>query len=253
MCGTNYKKGLYRYFKNIKKYPNIVSQNDKTFTSPADLITSNVTSSVQETLSNDVIESYTAELLSILQLWAMKATKEAIQNGLSQLVYASYSAPNDGVFIDAWKNISHGLINSNNPDAIWVVIKHCYRIMKNQVKLTNELLDEKTEKSDREVYTIIVKRLSPLLILRTFPQQAYHYVYLSKPSILKYNVDWDALDINPRSIRWLDEDDHNDPEHLDQSELLFEELSSRAQDPTEFQENQTLAKTLLTHIYCQLS
>ncbi|KAI7851602.1 hypothetical protein BDC45DRAFT_206440 [Circinella umbellata] len=198
---------------------------------------------------NIVVQTYTAELLSVLQLWVMKAPEEAIHNGLSQLVYTSYSAPNDGIFIDAWKNISHGLGSNGHPEAIWIVIKHCSRIMKGQLKLTNELLDQGTEKSEHEVYMIVVKRLSPLLILRTFSQQTYQSVSL--PKSIRNHVNWTSLYIDPEKVKWENDDDNdNESKHLALSKDLFEELLLRTQDAAEFQENQALAKTLLTYIYC---
>ncbi|KAI9492190.1 hypothetical protein BDB00DRAFT_873642 [Zychaea mexicana] len=203
--------GMIRYFKSTKRFPE-VNSHKKSLTSPADIVatsSSPVEGTNDPTLSDDEVQRFAAEVLSVLQLWVMKATDEAVQNGLGQLVYSSYSAPNDGTFIDAWKNISHG-IGNNHPEAIWTVIIRCLHIMKDQTKLTDELFENETEESEREVYTIIVKRLSPLLILRTFHQQAYESVTL--PKVVQEGVDWSTLDFKSEKVKWSSD---NGSEHLD--------------------------------------
>ncbi|CDS04075.1 hypothetical protein LRAMOSA07030 [Lichtheimia ramosa] len=199
-------------------------------------------------LDDQEIERFSWELLSVLQLWVMKATPEAIQHGLHELLYRSYAAPYDSTFVHAWQNLANP-VNKCHPMAVWLIMDHCTQLMKEQPKLMSDLIDAGTEESELAVSTITMKRLSPMLILRAL--QANTYTHIRLPAIIESEkIGWSALGIDRSSIKW-DNDNDNDPNHKRISLALFRELEYRTRDPSELGEIQELARSLLSLIYCR--
>lgn len=63
----------------------------------------------------------------------LKATPEGVKHGIRELVYRSYAAPQDPTFVHAWQNLASPLVQ-HHPMAVWMVMEHCTKIMKEQTK-----------------------------------------------------------------------------------------------------------------------
>ncbi|KAI7905031.1 uncharacterized protein BX663DRAFT_501425 [Cokeromyces recurvatus] len=153
---------LIRDFKMQKGFisSNDLKEHDLTPCS----ISNNKKQQVKDELKEEQIESLCTVYMAPIQLWSMKINSEAFSLGLRQLVRYSYGIPRDTVSIESWKHLSFAFLK--NHELIWPVIEECTNIMKTQIMITKDMIQNKSVKARQLKETILFLRINPMLILQ---------------------------------------------------------------------------------------
>ncbi|KAG0177094.1 hypothetical protein DFQ28_006309 [Apophysomyces sp. BC1034] len=187
------------------------------------------------TLENADVEAFVLELLSVINLWGTKADVSVVEDGLRRLVYKTYASPEDNIFIPVWRAFAP--IVTQHKHLIWTIIYHCLHIMKTQPKLNENVL---SSGSEQERARMIFARLSPMLILKVLPTEAFEMVTVS--SNTAKTTDWKRYNLTVDRVKISDR-----PHDL--SSELLKELLSRTDEVVSFVQGREFAEGLITKLY----
>ncbi|CEP13984.1 hypothetical protein [Parasitella parasitica] len=209
---------LVREFKLYKGFVTI-DANDHPKT-PRDTSLPYPTVQVTQTFPNDQVETISKSLMIPLQLWSARATEESFTSAIRQLVQYSYGLPKDGTWIEAWKQLSFAF--ENNHRFIWPVIETCTNIMREQISITQDFIEQPAEIKEK----IIFFRLSPMLILQAIPKNAYALLSLPDSYVNFITSKLMKIGISKSMLKVTQQQDT----HLSTCIQLMEELLQRSLD-----------------------
>ncbi|KAF7723440.1 hypothetical protein EC973_002039 [Apophysomyces ossiformis] len=211
---------------------------------PSDIVPFSDTIHSLESTDNDTkllsyicedVEAFALDLLTVLNLWGTKADVGALQEGLRRLVYKTYASPADGIFIPVWRAFAS--VVTQHPQLIWTVVTHCLHIMKTQPQLDEHVL---SNKSEQERARIIFSRLSPMLILKVLPTEAFADLSISPK--MAATVDWTRYDLRQDRVKISDQSNELSTE-------LLKELLARTNEVVSFVQGREFAEGLIRKLY----
>ncbi|KAI8391305.1 uncharacterized protein BYT42DRAFT_189494 [Radiomyces spectabilis] len=213
--------------------------------SPASLVNTTASTLLSSTLDDSSTQSFTMELVSVIELWSNKVKPEHLRSGLAQLVRKSYgSAQSLSLSILVWKVLSRTLLTQHQ--LIWVILEECVKLIKSQPQLTESLIDDDSAESTLAVQTLLYARLAPLLILLTMPNKVYDVVKLADDALARFQPSLQVLDIPLQNIkRGTISDDCAETQHE-----LLQELIYRSQNELEYEHVKQQSKSLIMRIFC---
>ncbi|KAL6628486.1 hypothetical protein LY90DRAFT_671539 [Neocallimastix californiae] len=191
----------------------------------------------------------------VIKKWAKELSINSWIYIIEPLLKKVYASPEDQILVKIMSVISEYLVD---PSVVKIIIKKVTKLMIEQPKLTENLLNRNDDESTMMVKDILFLRISPLLILRVLPNKAYETLDVSKNYIpeeiekdinsslnkdnKEENNNNNDVDINEDSIDNTIIEDIKDKEV---AILLFKELIKRIEQIYEFDQVRKLSVEIL--------
>ncbi|KAL1921125.1 uncharacterized protein VTP21DRAFT_10841 [Calcarisporiella thermophila] len=174
------------------------------------------------------------QLFQVVSEWASETPAQNWCQMLPLLVDKTYASPSDPLLIRFWSICSLSI--SRNPDSMHKIIELVYNLMKEQDRLTEELLDASDEESTLRVQRLLFERLFPLLVLKTFPLEAWIEVL-------------EMGELQVENVGCYSDGEELLHTRLPLARLLLEEIVKRCEHPVEFPQVRQVALSLFPRLF----
>ncbi|ORX60131.1 hypothetical protein BCR36DRAFT_401655 [Piromyces finnis] len=186
----------------------------------------------------------------VIKKWAKELSTNSWIYIIEPLLKKVYASPEDQILVRFMSTISEYLVDES---VVRIIFKNVTKLIIEQPKLNEELLNRNDEESVTIVKDILFLRISPLLILRVLPNKAYETLIMTK------NYDSEQIDKNtdPNTrINRENKDEENDTvvEEISDEDiiyLLFKELVQRIEQIYEFDQVRKLSVEILASLPVQ--